>query len=44
VIQKLKDWFKEPEQRDRQKYLNSQVQKAWQEKVLAKLEKLTDSD
>jgi transcriptional regulator with XRE-family HTH domain len=44
VIQKLKDWFNEDDQYDWQKSLNSQVQKAWQDQVIAKLEKLTDSD
>jgi transcriptional regulator with XRE-family HTH domain len=42
VIWELRAWFKAPEQRNLQKLLKDPMEKAWQEKVLAQLEKLTD--
>jgi hypothetical protein len=42
VIWRLRFWFNAPEQRNLQNLLKDPMEKAWQEKVLAQLEKLTD--
>jgi transcriptional regulator with XRE-family HTH domain len=42
VIWRLRSWFNAPEQRNLQNLLKDPMEKAWQEKVLAQLEKLTD--
>jgi transcriptional regulator with XRE-family HTH domain len=42
VILRLRYWFNAPEQRNLQNLLKDPMEKAWQEKVLAQLEKLTD--
>lgn len=41
VIWRLKQWFKTPEQQHLHNFLKSRIEEAWQEKVLAQLEKLT---
>jgi hypothetical protein len=42
VIWKLRPWFKSPEQQHLHNFLKNRIEEAWQEKVLAQLEKLTD--
>jgi transcriptional regulator with XRE-family HTH domain len=42
VIWTLRSWFNASEQRNLQNLLKDPMEKAWQEKVLAQLEKLTD--
>lgn len=42
VIGRLRSWFNAPEQQNLQNLLKEPMEKAWQEKVLAQLEKLTD--
>ncbi len=42
VIGKLRPWFKSPEQQHLHNFLKNRIEEAWQEKVLAQLEKLTD--
>ncbi|AFZ18625.1 helix-turn-helix domain-containing protein [Allocoleopsis franciscana] len=42
VIWKLRPWFKNPEQQHLHNFLKNRIEEAWQEKVLAQLEKLTD--
>ena len=44
VIKMLRDWFNHPEQKHLNYLLNKQIQEAWQTKVLAQLEKLTEDD
>ncbi|MFB2921300.1 helix-turn-helix domain-containing protein [Aerosakkonema funiforme] len=42
VIAKLEEWFDDPEQRKLHNLLKARIEKAWEEKVLAQLKKLTD--
>ncbi|HEY9874166.1 MAG TPA: helix-turn-helix transcriptional regulator [Candidatus Obscuribacterales bacterium] len=42
VIEKLREWFEDPEQADLHDIFNSRIEKVWQEQVLAQLRRLTD--
>ncbi|BAZ31659.1 hypothetical protein NIES4074_41320 [Cylindrospermum sp. NIES-4074] len=44
VISKFQAWFNAPEQQHLHNLLDSQIEKAWHEKVLGKLENLIDKD